>query len=306
VTRILVIKLGAFGDFAQSFPAFAAIRAHHPGARITLLTTRPFVDLAQASPWFDEVWSDGRPKWRDIGAVWRLAKRLRQGRFDRVYDLQTSGRSSKYRAFVGLRAEWSGIAWGASHRHRNRLRDRMLTVPRQREQLAIAGIREVPPPSLDWLIADVSHLGLPERFCVFVPGTSERQAPKRWPAARYAELARLLPVPAVVVGGPSETAITAEIVRLAPGAIDLSGKKSPPSVLAALARMAEFAVGNDTGPTHLLAALGCPTLAVYGPLTDAEIYAPQGPCVRYVQVPVLADLSAERVREELRGLGVSL
>ena len=60
--RILVIKLGALGDFAQAFGPFAAIRAHHPGAEITLLTTPPFAPLARQAPWFDQVWENGRPR----------------------------------------------------------------------------------------------------------------------------------------------------------------------------------------------------------------------------------------------------
>ena len=47
--RILIIKLGALGDFAQAFGPFAAIRAHHPAAEITLLTTPPFAPLARHS-----------------------------------------------------------------------------------------------------------------------------------------------------------------------------------------------------------------------------------------------------------------
>ena len=108
--RILVIKLAALGDFVQAFGPFAAIRAHHPDAAITLLTTPPYADLARRSPWFDAVWSDGRPSWRDAAGWWRLARRLRGAGFARVYDLQTSRRSSRYRALVGPRAEWSGVA----------------------------------------------------------------------------------------------------------------------------------------------------------------------------------------------------
>jgi len=100
--RILVIKLGALGDFVQGFGPFAAIRAHHPTAHITLLTTRPFAGLAEASPWFDAVWHDGRPPWLDLRAVARLAGRLRAGRFERVYDLQTSPRPHA-----------TGYSWGA-------------------------------------------------------------------------------------------------------------------------------------------------------------------------------------------------
>ena len=68
--RILVIKLSALGDFVQATGPMKAIRTAHPGARITLLTTAPYVAMGQATGWFDEVWSDGRPDWSDLPAVW--------------------------------------------------------------------------------------------------------------------------------------------------------------------------------------------------------------------------------------------
>ena len=186
MTRILVIKLGAFGDVVQGFPAFAAIRAHHRDAHITLLTTAPFVALAEASPWFDEVWSGGRPAWHDLPGLVRLARRLRAGRFDRVYDLQDSRRSSRYRAAVGGAAEWSGSARGASHLYARPDRKSFVAPQRHREQLAIAGIAEVPPPDMGWLDADLSGHGLPPRFCLLIPGASARRPEKRWPVERYA------------------------------------------------------------------------------------------------------------------------
>ena len=66
--NVLVIKLSALGDFILSVGAFQAIRAHHPGARIALLTTEPFRKLAEASGCFDEIWTAG---WRSAGACAR-------------------------------------------------------------------------------------------------------------------------------------------------------------------------------------------------------------------------------------------
>lgn len=300
--RILVIRLGAFGDMMQSFPAFAAIRAHHPGAQITLLTTAPFVKLAIAAPWFDEVWSEGRPPWHDVPAVLRLFRRLRVGGFERVYDLQTSRRSSLYRIAVGLGAEWSGIAPGASHRHDTPERTRLLTIPRQRQQLGIAGITEFPAPELGWLAADVAGIGLPPTFWVMVPGASARAPGKRWPAAHYAELARSIQLPAVVVGGPAEAELARAIRAVAPHALDLTEDRSPPPVLAGLAQSAAFAVGNDTGPMHLVAAMGCPTLTLFGPRSDPELHRPQGPASFVLAVPDLAGLEVEAVRRALAGV----
>lgn len=300
--RILVIRLGALGDFVLSFGPFAAIRAHHPGAEITLLTTRPFADLARRSPWFDQVWDDGRPAWTDLRAMWRLAWRLRSAGFRRVYDLQTSSRSSRYRSFVGSRAEWSGIARGASHRHDSPLRTRMHTLERQREQLEIAGITAFPAPDLSWLAADISRFPLPDGpFALLVPGASPSRPAKRWPAPRFGELAAGLDVPAVVVGGPSEGALAAGIQGAAPGTVDLTGRTSFADV-AALARRAAFAVGNDTGPTHLIAAAGCPTLALFGEDSDPALCAPRGPAVAVLRHIPLAELQVPEVRAALTAL----
>ncbi len=299
--RLLVIKLAALGDFAQAFGPFAAIRAHHPGARITLLTTKPYAPLARMSPWFDDVWEDGRPDWTDIPAMLRLARRLRAARFHRVYDLQTSSRSSRYRWFVGRRAEWSGIAAGASHPHANPARDAMHTVERQREQLEMAGIRQFPAPDLTWLDADVSRFGLPERFCLLVPGASPGRPAKRWPAERFGAMAAGCDVPAAVLGGPAETPLAAAIQAAAPNAIDLTGRTSFAEI-GALARRAAFAVGNDTGPTHLLAACGCPTLALFGQDSDPALCAPRGPRAEWLRHVPLAGLDPAAVRAEVARL----
>ena len=75
--RVLVIRLGAFGDFVQSFGPFAAIRRHHPDDHITLLTTAPYARLAADAPWFDAIETDARPAWWNIPGVVRLKRQLR-------------------------------------------------------------------------------------------------------------------------------------------------------------------------------------------------------------------------------------
>ena len=292
--RILVIKLGALGDFAQAFGPFAAIRAHHPGAHITLLTTKPYAPLARMAPWFDEVWEDGRPGWGDIPAVLRLARRMRGARFARVYDQQTTARSSRYRIFVGARAEWSGIARGASHPHANPRRDFIHTVERQRDQLEMAGIRHFPEPDLAWLDADISRFRLPERFWLLVPGASPGRPAKRWPAERFGALAAGFDPPAVVIGGPAEAPLAALILSAAPRAVDLTGRTGFADI-AALARRAAFCIGNDTGPTHLIAACGCPTLALFGQDSDPALCAPRGRRAAFLRHVPLASLEAGEV-----------
>ncbi|NBU29754.1 MAG: hypothetical protein EBS42_16550, partial [Caulobacteraceae bacterium] len=139
-SRILVIKLSALGDFIQATGPMKAIRAFHDDAHITLLTTAPFEAMAQATGWFDEIWTDGRPAWSDLPAVARLLMRLRQGRFDRVYDLQTQSRTVRYFQLMWpARPPWSGNAPGAAFEYSGAARDRLHVQDSQRNQLAIAG-----------------------------------------------------------------------------------------------------------------------------------------------------------------------
>lgn len=298
--RILVIKLAALGDFVQAFGPFAAIRAHHPDAEITLLTTRLFAPLAAESPWFDRVWSDGRPSWWNLPAVSRLARQLRAANFDRVYDLQTSGRSSRYRMFVGHRAEWSGIARGASHPDADPDRDRLHTADRQRGQLIAAGITEFPEPELGWLNEDVSTFDLPPRFALLLPGASALRPGKRWPAERFGALAARLDRPAVICGIAAEAPLAREIRGAAPQSIDLTGRTNLRQ-LAAVARLADRAIGNDSGPTHLAAAMGCPTVVLFGSESDPALCAPRGRAVTILRRQPISELSIDEVLQAAGG-----
>jgi ADP-heptose:LPS heptosyltransferase len=102
---------------------------------------------------------------------------------------------------------------------------------------------------------------------------------KRWPAARYGELARGLVAEGyrpVVLGTASEAGTCAEIARVSPRVVDLCDR-SPVLAIMALARGAAGAVGNDTGPMHLIAAMGCPTLTLFSGATNPRNTRPRGP-----------------------------
>jgi ADP-heptose:LPS heptosyltransferase len=120
---------------------------------------------------------------------------------------------------------------------------------------------------------------------------------KRWPAEQYQALATQLAVrniAAVIVGAEAEKGLAAAI----PGGIDLIGRTSFGD-LADLARGARFAVGNDTGPMHLIAATGCPTITLFSNSSNPSQCAPLGRWTRILQQPNLADLAVETVIKEL-------
>jgi ADP-heptose:LPS heptosyltransferase len=296
---ILIIKLGALGNVILSLDAFAAIRAHHPNARISLLTTALYAEWLRQAPWFDEVLVDTRPNWWDFPKLLRLRWMLVRPGFTRVYDLQTSGRSSHYfRLFPrSARPEWSGIAPGCSHPDRDPNRDNMHDIERQVGQLHQAGISNVPRADLSWCRGDIGRFGLPRDFVVLVPGSAPHRPGKRWPAERYQALAQALRgqgLTPVVVGSGNEVPIARNI----PAALDLTGQTSFGD-LADLGRAARFAVGNDTGPMHLLATAGCPAVVLFSRDSDPARCKPVGPDVRVLRRPDLASLDVASVMAEL-------
>lgn len=300
--RILVIKLGALGDFVQAMGPAAAIREHHPDAQITLLTVPAYAELGRQAPYFDAVWVDNRPGWTRPLALLRLARRLRAAQFDRVYDLQTSDRSSLYFHLLWPeRPQWSGIAAGSSHPHANPDRDRMHTIDRQRDQLAVAGISSVPPPDLSWALSDVSRFELPQRFVLLAPGGSKHRPEKRWPAGRYLRLASFLAdrgLTPVLIGGPDEAAAGTEIARDCPAVRNLIGGTTLGD-LVTLGGVCFYAVGNDTGPMHLIVAGGAAATVLYSAASDPDLTAPRGARVTILRRADLGDLPVEEVAATL-------
>lgn len=303
--NILVIKLGAFGDFIQALGPMAAIRRHHPDANITLLTTAPFVTLARESGYFNDIWTDHRPSWKKIGEIKKLAQRFRAGQFNRVYDLQNNDRTSLYLWLFGLtrrhRPEWVGAAFGASHRNASPDRIAGHAFEGHVQTLGLAGIKNIDIDTLDWVRADSAHFGLPHPYILLIPGSAPNRPEKRWPIESYGELARHLygwGYTPVIVGTQQEDAAGQEIRQTCPAAINLCGQTSIVD-LVALARNAAGAIGNDTGPMHLIAPTGCPTIVLFSSHSDPLRHGPKGAHVRTIQKSDLKNLKADDVLAEI-------
>jgi ADP-heptose:LPS heptosyltransferase len=288
MTRILVIKLGALGDFVQAFGAFASIRAANPHASITLLTTAPFVAFAQETPWFDNVVTDERPSLRNPLGLLRLSRNLRG--FDQVFDLQTSGRSKSYFKLSDA-GSWCGISKGCSHPHANPSRNDMHTLARLDDQLRSAGItpiaREVPA----WLKTRGPHIN--GRYAVLVPGAAPHRPRKRWPVSRFADIASALAdrgITPVIVGGDADIPLGQDIHAACRGSIDLTGKTSLPDLAGVLGH-AEIVIGNDTGPMHLAAAMDTPCLTLFSGDSDPRLTAPLTISPQKTNSLIVADLA---------------
>ncbi|NCC21841.1 MAG: glycosyltransferase family 9 protein [Alphaproteobacteria bacterium] len=304
--QILVIKLSALGDFIQALGAMAAIRRHHPDADITLLTTAAFKKIADDSGYFDRIWLDARPGLIEPDKLLRLRRTLIDGGFQRVYDLQNNDRTALYlRLFPRRRRpEWVGAAPGASHRNASKERTAGHALDGHRQTLALAGIEDVGIDDLSWMKGDTEKFALPESFTLLVPGSAPNHPEKRWPVERYAALARTLEESGntpVLLGTKAEEDATGAIRRTSPACIDLTGQTGLYDI-AALARKASAAVGNDTGPMHIIAATGCPSVVLFSRHTNPRRHAPKGEAVIVLQEDELVNLPASKVAQSLANI----
>ncbi|GJL85657.1 MAG: glycosyl transferase [Micavibrio sp.] len=297
--KILVIKLGALGDFIQALGPMAAIRKHHPKAEITLMTTKPYEEFAKNCGYFSHIWIDEKPGKLNISGWVNLRKKLSQSGFTRVYDLQNNDRTSLYLKLLSgpNKPEWVGAAKGASHRNNSPERNAGHAYDGHVQTLGLAGIKDIRIDDLSWMKADIKSFDLHDPYVLFIPGSAPNHPKKRWPAKHYSGLAKTISsmgYQIVLLGTNSESAVTAEISKTHLGCLDLTGQTSLFQI-AVLARNASAAIGNDTGPMHLIAATGCPCLALYSGRSNPVKHGLKGGNVQMIQKENLEDLMPEEV-----------
>lgn len=277
--NILVIRLGALGDMLLCMKPFQDIRRAFPNVRITLLTTPPFMKLARAMPWFDQVSSCGRPPWWDVQQWLSLAEEMYVGNFDFVFDLQMKPRSDFYYQlfFARNKTPWSGSAKGCSHPRQNFTKS-IHSQQNMLNQLRNAGVPDSGPLDTSWMKGDIQALALPKKYTVLAPGCSPHLPQKRWPPAHYGALAGAMKkngLDVLVVGTAADRQAVEAVKQAAPFVRDLSGQTDF-FQLASVLRGAALVVGNDTGPVFLAAVLNAPTLTLMSYHTDPVFSGPVG------------------------------
>ncbi|MCG8624314.1 MAG: glycosyltransferase family 9 protein [Proteobacteria bacterium] len=303
--KILVIKHGALGDVMQSMDGFASVRAGHPTAHISVLTTPPYEALLSASPYFNAVLLDTRaPVW-NLLAWWRLRAMLKHGDWTRVYDFQCSQRTATYfRIYFKDKqkaCDFIGKAKGTSHR----LPDLTGLTTSQRG-LAVAKRGGCAPstPKFDWLTK--SPHPLPAKpYAVFAAGSSPIKPSKRWSPDHYASVAEAVwqqGIRPILVGTTSEAEVAEAILARAPFCLSLLGKTDLFG-LAKLFHHAEFTLGNDTGPMFIAARMPSPSLTLMGGDTDPLLSAPAGTRAHWLKTDDLKTLTPERVLKRLAEIG---
>jgi ADP-heptose:LPS heptosyltransferase len=168
-------------------------------------------------------------------------------------------------------------------------------------QLARAQVPLVDEDGLAWLDGSLDAFDLPERFALLIPGCSPQRLYKRWPPASYAALAERFAkrgIGCLMIGTNAEAETLAAITASAPFVRNLGGQTSLGQI-AALARRAICVVGNDTGPTHIAAATGAPTLSLIAANLNPVWSCPKGPRSAWLGAAPLADLAVEAVWEKV-------
>jgi len=306
--RIAVLKLSSLGDVIHALPVARALRRHLPDCHLTWVAEARESALLANHPDLDAVISVDTRRWRrrffTPGTAREIGKTIRQlgaGRFDVALDLQGLVKSGVLTACTRAPIR---IGFARSH-----LREPMSALFTNR--------RVAPPPEavhvIEQYLALLDPLGVTERRPVFTlpvnPDAEGRadaflteqkvtasdrlvalnvgagRPEKRWPVGHWRRLAEGLAlatgVKLFVLWGPGEEGLALEVA----GALATGSLLAPATTLhdlAAFLRRARLAVGPDTGPLHLAAALGTPCVGLYGPTSGAR-NGPYGAHCRVVQ-----------------------
>lgn len=273
--RILFITSNRIGDCVLSTGLLAHLLEAHPGASVTIACGPAPAPLFRAVPGLDRVIvmdkGPGKAHWRKLWLETAF----------HLWDL-----------VVDLRA--SAFAWIVPARRRLTYRPTTASVHRVLQLAAVVGRAGTPPAPRLWLdeaACAEAIRRIPSGRPVLAVGPTANWPGKQWPAERFAELiARLtnekgiLPQARVAVFGSSSDRVAAEpVLTTVPSErrIDLIGGVDLPGVAACLGRCTFYA-GNDSGLMHMAAAMGIPTLGLFGPSNDAH-FAPWGEKADFVR-----------------------
>lgn len=287
--RILVKGVNWLGDAVMTLPAIKGLRSLFPAARISVLTKDNLADLYRGVSFVDETIPEGD---RGLAGMMRLTRRIQEGAFDTAVVFPASFRSALL-IYLGGVPERIGFAKeGRSplltkamrrdpdllRRHRVEYFMRLLepfgAVPRPTAP-------RVDPTYEDraWAARTIEER-LPGKgpLVAIHPGATYGNA-KRWYPDRFAAVGARLSkergARLAVIGGKAEIDVATEVARgIGAAATSFAGETSLLR-LAALLERASVLVTNDTGPMHLAAAVGTPTVAVFGP-TDPVTTRPYG------------------------------
>jgi heptosyltransferase III len=321
VMRILLVKLRHIGDALITTSVVQCIKDAYPDSEISLVIRKGTEGILQGCPQIDHLLTTAaaeqdRRLWKDLLKDFRLLRRLRRTRFDFAIDL---GNNDRGRTLVGLSGAkqrcvnhsvyqikwpWKLLTnqigtsfWRPVHRV-------------DADYLNVSDFidlsRTTPGPLIfqkDKTVRPVIELSLDSPWVVIHPGT--RWNRKRWNEAYWIELGKLIishGIHVVVSAGPDpeDIGLGDRLVKaLGSSSVSTAGKLTWPH-LAWLLCHASFFVGVDTAAMHLAAAMGCPTVALFGPDSNADNWRPWQVPYELIRFAPYDDHSLHKAKESVR------
>ena len=301
--NILVVKLSAIGDVIHALPVSYAIKEQYPEAHLTWVVEQAAYAILADNPCIDELILFEKAKFRSIGGFLReigpFRRRLRAHRYDASLDLQGLFKSAAiaWNAGAKLRIGTANMREGAHLVSRpvrgahaeGHIVERYLDVARALG-CRVGEVRfPVSVSDRDRMAADtlLAREGVQEGrpFVAFAVGANWPN--KRWPVEHFAALAGRLYhahyVPVLVGGGRLDATLAEDILRASEiPPVNLVGRTNLKQLAHVFTRAA-LVLGGDTGPVHLAAGLGTPTVMLMGP-TDANRNGPYGQLQNAIEV----------------------
>ncbi len=289
VTRLAVICPSWVGDTVMATPVLRACRTARPDTHITVVCRPGLDELLGGCPWLDDIIAVDMKR---IGGTIQAARRLRHARVEAVLLLPNGLRSAVVAALAGPR-----VRVGYRRAGRGLLLSHGLDRPPGRGPVAAVayyaslaqfalGVDHV-VTQMQLVVteaqgAEASRLleNVPRPFVVLCPGANRKA--KRWPAERFAAVADHLATRhgfgVVVTGSPAERSVIARVTAATHTDVtDLASHGVRLGALKGVIAEARLMITNDTGPRHVAAALGTPTVSLFGP-TDPRWTTIDSPC----------------------------
>ena len=301
--KILIRATNWIGDAIISLPAIRAVGERYPEAEICVLARRWVAAVYEGEPSIHRILLlQGKAGFRDFGAKWAMAQSLRLEKFDLAIALPNSFESALLLWLAGIRRRIGyardGRSWLLTDAVR---RPEPGAIPRHEryyypELLRRAGILAELPEIAEIRLRDGGarqrgeHLLAARGIALPVVGVSPGAAyggAKRWLPERFAEAARTVAAQTgaqiLVFGAAAERELCGAVAG-ACGGHNLAGQTTLREYLDMTAVCSVY-LSNDSGAMHIAAALGVPSVTVFGP-TDETATGPSGANARLLREPV--------------------
>jgi predicted lipopolysaccharide heptosyltransferase III len=299
VKKILLIQLGDIGDVVLTLPCLRALRESFPDAALIAAVRDKARELVVDCPWADDVISVSetrRPLLEGLHHQARFFKRLRQYRFDLSINLRTGDRSAILSFLVGARQRISfyahdGQLWqNRAFTHLNLIDyevgqyvadyySSLLGAYNIRTQHNVPQMN-VPSEKLKKVQELFFEKHIPGNRPIIALQPFSIWQYKEWGNTKYIQLIHHITskygLPVIITGSPDErTRASALAADCGPRAFNLAGKTTI-GVFAALLKSCGLFIGVDSAGMHIAAAVGTPTVCIFGP-SSAASWAPRGP-----------------------------